>query len=48
MIHELIGIQNHWVKLPGVKEEIVINPDQDEFFKANMFLNYGQLGDNLN
>jgi len=27
MIHELIGIQNHWVKLPGVKDEIVINPD---------------------
>lgn len=41
MIHELIGIQNHRVKLPGVKDEIVINPDQDEFFKANMFLNYG-------
>ena len=27
MIHELIGINNHRVKLPGVKEEIVINPD---------------------
>lgn len=48
MIHELIGITNHRVKLPGVKDEIVINPDHDDFFEANMYLNYGQLGDNLN
>jgi len=27
MIHELIGITNHRVKLPGVKDEIVISPD---------------------
>ena len=41
MIHELIGITNHRVKLPGVKDEIVINPDHDDFFEANMYLNYG-------
>ena len=48
MIHELIGIQNHRLKLPGVKEEIVINPDVDEFFRENMYNNYGDLGNNLN
>ncbi len=31
-----------------MKEEIVINPDQDDFFRANMHLNYGDLGNNLN
>lgn len=48
MIHELIGIQNHRVKLIKGKDEIVLSPDQDEFFKANMHLNYGDLANNLN
>jgi len=48
MIHELIGINNHRVVLPGISEEIVINPAVDQFFKDNMFLNYGDLGNNLN
>lgn len=48
MIHELIGIHNHRVKLVKGKDEIVLSPDQDEFFKANMHLNYGDLANNLN
>ena len=47
MIHEIIGINNHRVKLEN-KEEIVINPDQDEFFGKNMYKNYGEMAEELN
>ena len=47
MIHEVIGINNHRVKLDN-KEEIVINPDQDEFFGKNMYKNYGEMAEELN
>jgi vacuolar protein sorting-associated protein 45 len=47
MIHELIGINNHRVKLDS-GEEIVINPDQDEFFGKNMYKNYGEMAEELN
>jgi len=47
MIHELIGINNHRVKLTS-GEEIVINPDQDEFFGKNMYKNYGEMAEELN
>jgi vacuolar protein sorting-associated protein 45 len=47
MIHELIGINNHRVKLDS-KEEIVTNPDQDEFFGKNMYKNYGEMAEELN
>jgi len=49
MVHELIGISNNRVDLrgrPGVpkeQEQVVLSPEQDAFFAANMFLNYGDL-----
>ncbi|GAB7343777.1 hypothetical protein MBLNU457_1751t1 [Dothideomycetes sp. NU457] len=52
MIHEMLGIHNGRVDLSGVPEvrpefkEIVINQEQDPFFKKNMFLNFGDLGQN--
>lgn len=48
MIHELLTINNHRVKLANMKEEIVINQLEDDFFKKNMYNNYGDLGNNLN
>mmetsp|Transcript_29069 Transcript_29069/g.25712 ORF Transcript_29069/g.25712 Transcript_29069/m.25712 type:complete len:325 (+) Transcript_29069:466-1440(+) len=47
MIHELIGTKNHRVKLEK-GEEIVINPDQDEFYGKNMYKNYGEMSEELN
>lgn len=47
MIHELVSINNHRVKLEN-GEEIVINPDQDEFFGKNMYKNYGEMAEELN
>lgn len=48
MIHELVGIKDHRVKLACDKDEIVINPEDDEFFRNNMYENYGEIGNNLN
>lgn len=47
MVHELIGIQKHRVKIPGKKEEIVLNPDEDEFFKKNMYRNFPDVNQEL-
>lgn len=47
MIHELIGINNHRVKLE-IGEEVVISPDQDEFLGKNMYKNYGEMAEELN
>ncbi|KAH9859852.1 hypothetical protein IAQ61_011634 [Plenodomus lingam] len=52
MVHELLGIKNGRVDLRDVPEirpelkEIVLSPDQDPFFKKNMYLNFGDLGQN--
>ncbi|KAK8205298.1 vacuolar protein sorting-associated protein 45 [Zalaria obscura] len=52
MVHELLGIHNGRVNLSDVPEvrpefkEIVISQDQDPFFKKNMYLNFGDLGQN--
>lgn len=52
MVHELLGIRNGRVDLRNVPEirpelkEIVLSPDQDPFFKKNMYLNFGDLGQN--
>ena len=49
MVHELIGISNNRVDLrgrPGVPkdfEQIVLSPEQDAFYAANLYLNYGDL-----
>lgn len=47
MIHEIIGINNHRVKLSS-GEEIVISPDQDEFFGSVLYKNYGEMAEELN
>ncbi|KAF1809274.1 Sec1-like protein [Eremomyces bilateralis CBS 781.70] len=52
MVHEMLGIRNGRVDLSHVPEvrpefkEIVLSQDQDPFFKKNMFLNFGDLGEN--
>ncbi|TDZ28771.1 Mitochondrial translation optimization protein 1 [Colletotrichum spinosum] len=53
MVHHLLGINNGRVDLSDVPDirpelkEIVLSPDQDPFFKKNMFLNFGDLGGNI-
>lgn len=53
MVHHLLGIDNGRVDLSDVPEirpelkEIVLSPDQDPFFKKNMYLNFGDLGGNI-
>ncbi|KAF2841735.1 Sec1-like protein [Patellaria atrata CBS 101060] len=52
MVHELLEIKNGRVSLadvPDVRQElkeIVLSQDQDPFFKKNMYLNFGDLGQN--
>ncbi|KIW00775.1 uncharacterized protein PV09_07755 [Verruconis gallopava] len=52
MVHELLGIRNGRVDLSDVPDirpelkEIVLQQDQDPFFKKNMYLNFGDLGQN--
>ncbi|CAI6333473.1 unnamed protein product [Periconia digitata] len=52
MVHELLGINNGRVDLRDVPDirpelkEITLSPDQDPFFKKNMYLNFGDLGQN--
>ncbi|KAF2680692.1 vacuolar protein sorting-associated protein 45 [Lentithecium fluviatile CBS 122367] len=52
MVHELLGIQNGRVDLRNVPDirpemkEITLSQDQDPFFKKNMYLNFGDLGQN--
>jgi vacuolar protein sorting-associated protein 45 len=53
MIHELVGrgITNNTVSLKGVAgvaadmQEIVIASSQDEFFRNNMYANYGDIAE---
>lgn len=53
MVHELLGIQDNRVdltKLPKVPkdlQELVLSSQQDAFFKANMYENFGDLGANI-
>ncbi|KAJ3262487.1 vacuolar protein sorting-associated protein 45 [Boothiomyces macroporosus] len=53
MIHELLGITNGRVDLSKVKDvrpemkEIVLNVEHDQFFAKNMYLNLGDLGENI-
>ncbi|KAI8817099.1 Sec1-like protein [Fimicolochytrium jonesii] len=53
MVHELIGITNGRVDLSSVPDirpemkEVVLNPDQDSFYRKNMYLNMGDLGGNI-
>lgn len=51
MVHELVGISNNRVDLvgrPGVPKdlhEVVLSVEQDPFFAANCFANYGDLAE---
>ncbi|KAF2296585.1 hypothetical protein GH714_000361 [Hevea brasiliensis] len=53
MVHELIGIQDNKVdlrsigKFPKDQEEVVLSSEQDAFFKANMYENFGDIGMNI-
>ncbi|KAK4576585.1 hypothetical protein RGQ29_027217 [Quercus rubra] len=54
MVHELIDIQDNKVdlrnigKLPKDQQEVVLSSEQDAFFKANMYENFGDIGMNIN
>ena len=53
MVHELFGIADNRVSLHGIpkvpkdQRDLVLSGEQDDFFKANMYLNYGDLGANM-
>lgn len=53
MVHELLTINNNRVNLshiPGISKElseVVLSAEQDTFYKDNMFLNYGEIGQNI-
>ena len=51
MVHELIGIKNNRVVVGGnsgvKKQDIVVSSSSDQFFKENMFANYGDLGSSV-
>lgn len=52
MIHELMGITNNKINLKNLKapskyKEIILSPEQDEFYRENMFLNYNEIATNI-
>eukprot|EP00897_Mesotaenium_endlicherianum_P003940 jgi/Mesen1/3574/ME000002S05142 len=53
MVHELLGLHNNRVDLrhlPHVSQdqkEVVLSQTQDEFFRANMYDNFGDVGANI-
>ncbi|XP_076947414.1 vacuolar protein sorting-associated protein 45 homolog [Bidens hawaiensis] len=53
MVHELIGIKDNKVDLGNVgkfskdQQEVVLSSEQDAFFKANMYENFGDIGMNI-
>lgn len=53
MVHEVLGISNGRVDLSDVPDirtelkEIVLSQDQDPFFKTNMYMNFGDLGNTI-
>ncbi|KAI5012655.1 hypothetical protein ZWY2020_024921 [Hordeum vulgare] len=53
MVHELIGIENNKVDLkefanvPKDQQEVVLSAVQDDFYRVNMFENFGDLGMNV-
>lgn len=53
MVHELIGIEDNKVnltnigKFPKDQQEVVLSSEQDAFFKANMYENFGDIGMNI-
>uniref|UniRef100_A0A5B7A9N4 Putative Vacuolar protein sorting 45 n=1 Tax=Davidia involucrata TaxID=16924 RepID=A0A5B7A9N4_DAVIN len=52
MVNELIGIQDNKVDLRNIgkskdQQEVVLSSEQDAFFKANMYENFGDIGMNI-
>lgn len=53
MVHELLGIEANVVDManvPGIRDEmkkIVLNPEQDEFYRSALYQNFGDLGESL-
>ncbi|KAK9944062.1 hypothetical protein M0R45_009646 [Rubus argutus] len=53
MVHELIGIQDNKVDLrsigefPKDQQEVVLSSEQDDFFKKNMYENFGDIAMNI-
>ena len=50
MVHELFGLTNNRVQLPNAKpdqREVVLDSQQDQFFRDNMYCNFGDLGENM-
>ncbi|ERL86007.1 hypothetical protein D910_03421 [Dendroctonus ponderosae] len=53
MVHELLTINNNRVNLsniPGVSKElseVVLSAEQDAFYAKNIFMNYGEIGQNI-
>ena len=53
MVHELLGIKNNRVdlsKAPGISrelQEVVMSSEQDDFYRENMYLNFGEIGANI-
>ena len=53
MVHELLGINKNRVdlsKLPDIPKdlhEIVMSSEQDEFYRNNMYSNYGEIGSSI-
>ncbi|EGD76131.1 vacuolar protein sorting 45A [Salpingoeca rosetta] len=53
MVHEVLGIHNNRVDLSGVPgasrdtKEVVISVDADDFYKKNIYLNFGEIGENI-
>lgn len=53
MVHELLTINNNRVNLsgiPGVSKElseVVLSAEQDAFYAKNIFMNYGDIGQNI-
>jgi vacuolar protein sorting-associated protein 45 len=53
MVHELLTINNNRVNLsniPGVSKElseVVLSAEQDPFYAKNIFMNYGEIGQNI-
>lgn len=54
MVHELLGINNNRVDISSapdlpkdIQKEVVLAPEQDAFYQQNMFLNYGELAENV-
>eukprot|EP00056_Hartaetosiga_gracilis_P000007 m.35281 g.35281 ORF g.35281 m.35281 type:complete len:372 (-) comp10003_c0_seq4:59-1174(-) len=53
MVHELVGIHNSRIDMQGVPgvpkdmKEIVLTADTDTFYKKNIYLNFGEIGENI-